>query len=146
MFEFLANRLEHCKSRPELDQSSDHIPISTCIYLKSEPQKSTKRKAWKLLDLEKLKKFKQYALKPANPHTSIQVNEYTTSIQKFLQQAIDAAVPWARPSQYAKPFWTDACNEAIKNTRKLRQTWSSTRNLLDWLAYMKSNNKKQKII
>ena len=146
MSEFLANRLEHCKSRPELDQSSDHIPISTRIYLKSEPQKSTKRRAWKLVDLEKLKEFEQYAPKPANPHTPIQIDEYIASIQKFLQQAIDAAVPWARPSQYAKPFWTDACNEATKNTRKLRRTWSSTRDPLDWSAYMKSNDKKQKII
>ena len=119
IFEFLANRLEHCKSRPEVNQLSDHILISTHIYLESESQKSTKRRAWKLVDLEKLKEFEQYAPKPSNPHTPIQIDEYTTSIQTFLQKAIDVAMPWVRPSQYAKPFWTNACNKAIKNTRRL---------------------------
>lgn len=45
MSEYLAERLEHCKSRPELNQSSDHIPISTRIFLKSEPQTNVKRRA-----------------------------------------------------------------------------------------------------
>ena len=115
MSEFLADRLEHSKSKPELNQSLDHIPISTCIYLESKTQKNIKSRAWKLVNLEKLKRFEQYTPKPVSPHTLVQINEYTTSIQEFFQKAINVAVPWARPSQYAKPFWTNVCSEATKN-------------------------------
>ena len=29
----MANKIEHCKARPEINQSSDHIPVSTKILL-----------------------------------------------------------------------------------------------------------------
>ena len=57
MSEYLVERLMHCKSRSDLDQSSDYIPVFTCIFLKNELRINIKRRAWKLLDLEKLKKF-----------------------------------------------------------------------------------------
>ena len=44
MSEYLAERLEHCKSRPDLDHLSGHIPVSTCIFLKSKPQINIKHK------------------------------------------------------------------------------------------------------
>lgn len=55
----------------------------------------------------------------ADPHTSAQIDAYIASIQEFLQKAIDATVSWAKPSLYAKLFWTEACSKATKNTRKL---------------------------
>lgn len=45
MSEYVANRLKHCKSRPELNQSSNHIPISTRVLLGSEPQINIERQA-----------------------------------------------------------------------------------------------------
>ena len=45
MSEYLVERLKHYKSKPELNQSSDHIPISTRIFLESEPQVNVKRPA-----------------------------------------------------------------------------------------------------
>ena len=32
MSEYLVERLEHCMTRPELNQSADHVPISTASY------------------------------------------------------------------------------------------------------------------
>ena len=146
MSEYLVERLEHCMSRPELNQSSDHVPISTRILLASEPQPKIKRRAWKLLNLEKLREAERHAPIPESPRTTAEIDAYTESIQNFLQNVINEAVPWAKSSEYAKPFWTEECSIATKATRKLRRIWSSTLDLTDWSNYMKSNDKKQKII
>ena len=45
MSEYLAERVEHCKTRPDLNQSSDHIPISTRILLGYEIPTPIKRRA-----------------------------------------------------------------------------------------------------
>ena len=61
MSENLTERLEHCMSRPELNQSSDHIPISTRITLDSEPQTIIERRAWKLLNIGKFREAEKQA-------------------------------------------------------------------------------------
>ena len=78
------------------------------------------------MNLKKLKRFEQHALKSVSFHTFTQIDKYIMSIQEFLQKAIDIAVLWARPSQYAKPFWTDACSKAIKNIWRLHWIWFRT--------------------
>ena len=93
MSEYLAERLEHCKSKPELNQSLNHISISTHIFLESKPQVNVKRRAWKLLDLEKLRKTKRQAPILAAPHTTAEIDVYTITVQDFLQDIINAAVP-----------------------------------------------------
>ena len=146
MSEFLAERLEHFMSRPEMIQSSDHIPISTRILLGSEQLTNLKRRAWKLLNMEKLREAESNAPPVIHPRSTAEIDQYAQTIQEFLQKIITASVPWARPSEYAKPFWNEECNRATRETRKLRRFWSSSRHLDDWKAYMKSNDKKQKII
>ena len=146
MSEFLTERLEHCMSRPEMNQSSDHIPISTRILLGSEQLTKVKRRAWKLLNMEKLREAESNAPSVTHPRSAEEIDQYAQTIQEYLQKIIAASVPWARPSEYAKPFWNEECNRATRETRKLRHSWSSSRHLDDWKAYMKSNDKKQKII
>ena len=146
MSEFLTERLEHCMSRPEMNQSSDHIPISTRILLGSEQLTQVKRRAWKLLNMEKLREAESNAPPVTHPRSAEEIDQYAQTIQEYLQKIIAASVPWARPSEYAKPFWNEECNRAIRETRKLRRSWSSSRHMDDWKAYMKSNDKKQKII
>lgn len=94
MSEYLSKRLEHCMSRPELNQSSNYIPISTCILLDSKQQVNFKHQTWKLLDLEKLREVKRHAPAPVTTfQTLANIDTYTESIQKFLQNVIEAAVP-----------------------------------------------------
>lgn len=59
MLESLKDRLEYCKSRSEIDQFSDHIPISTKLQLTSKILSETKRKVFKLLDIDKLKELEK---------------------------------------------------------------------------------------
>lgn len=51
-------------------------------------------------------------------HTPANIDKYTESVQQFLQSIINQAVPWAKPSIYAKPFWMEACDKAIKKNTK----------------------------
>ena len=105
MSEYLAERIEHCKTRLDLNQSSDHIPISTRILLGYEIPTPIKRRAWKLLNMEKLREAEQTAPPTSHPRSREEIDEYTHAIQKFLQRVIAASVPWAKPSAHAKPFW-----------------------------------------
>ena len=145
MSEYLAEKIEHCKTRPDLNQSSDHIPISTRILLGYEIPTPIKRRAWKLLNMEKLREAEQTAPHTSHPRSREEIDEYTHTIQKFLQRVIAASVPWAKQSAHAKPFWNPECNDATKQSRRLRRIWSATNLREDWIAYMKANDKKQKI-
>ena len=71
---------------------------------------------------------------------------YTKEIQIFLNKMIDAAVSWAKSCMKAKSFWNSKCDSETKTTRRLRRVWSTSRNLNDWKAYLKFNDKKQKTI
>ena len=146
MSDDLVARLEHCMSRPELNQSSDHIPISTRITLNSEPQTIVERRAWKRVNMEKLREAEKRAPLPFSPRSPDEIEAYTITIQEFLREVINATVPWARPSKYAKPFWNDECSVITKETRRLRRAWTNSRDLSDWITYTKSNHRKQKII
>ena len=144
--ELLAERLEHCKSRLEMDQFSDYIPISTKLQLASKTLSETKRRAFKLLDIDKLKELERQALLPPTLQSVMEIDDYTSCVQEHLQKIIKVAVSWARPCIQAKPFWNDAYNQATKTIRTLRQVWFGTQNEDDWTAYMHFNDRKQKVI
>lgn len=59
MTEFLAEWLEHCKAQENIKQSSDHIPILMQLQLSSNILLSVKRRAFKLLDIDKLQEAEQ---------------------------------------------------------------------------------------
>jgi exonuclease III len=147
MTSHLADRLEHCMTRPDLSQSSDHIPISTRILCGTEPDlPRARRRAWKLIDLEKVKEVAKNAPTLPKPTSAPEIDEYVEKVQKFLQKVMNEAVPWANPSRYAKSFWSKECDDAVKETRRLRRTWSATQDQHDWTRYMRANDRKQKII
>ena len=132
--------------RPELNQSSDHIPTSTRIALNSKVQTIRERRAWKLTNIRKLREAEKRALLPKTPRYPAEIDAYTVSIQNILQEVIETSVPWARPSKYAKPFWNNECSVITKETRRLRRIWSNFRDISDWITYPKSNYRNQKII
>jgi hypothetical protein len=58
----LAKRLKHCMTRFNLDQSSNHILISTKIFCDTKSNLSRiARRAWKLINLNKIKKTMKHA-------------------------------------------------------------------------------------
>ena len=77
MSEELTDRLEHCMSRPELNQSSYHILISTRIALNSEVQTIRQRRAWKLTNTRKLREAEKRAPPPKTPRSPAEIDAYT---------------------------------------------------------------------
>lgn len=139
----LVPMVEHCKSRPGMGQSSDHIPLSTRLSLLCEQNTPSRRRAWKTMDMDKLKMLLKDAPHSRVPRTTAEIASAVEEIQGYL---IDQTVPWAKPSEWAKPFWDPECNAVTRVTRRLRETWSGDRTLENWRVYVKSNNRKQKVI
>jgi hypothetical protein len=143
----LTKRLKHCMTRSDLDQSSNHIFISTKILCDTKSNLSRfGRRAWKLIDLNKIKKAMKHALTLQFSITIREIDFCVNEIQKFLRSVVEMIVSWAIFNRHVKSFWNEQCSVTIKNTRKLRRRWSASRNSHDLTLYMKINDRKQKII
>jgi hypothetical protein len=143
----LAERLKHCMTRSDLDQSSNHIFISTKILCDTKPNSSRiARRTWKLIDLNKIKKTMKHALTLQFSITVREIDFCVNEIQKFLRSVVEMIVSWATLNRHVKSFWNEQCSAMIKDTRKLRRRWSASRDSHNLTLYMKVNNRKQKII
>ena len=83
MTDGLVEHLEHCKSKEDIGQSSDHIPILTSLCLSSKTLSSIRQKAFKLLNMDKLQETKQIILSQLEPHNHNSIDTYTKSIQVY---------------------------------------------------------------
>lgn len=119
--EGLSNRILQCGTALGLAQSSDHLPVSTILQLASIPLPPVRRRAWKLLDMKKLRKMEGSAPAPSHPRNRQEIDECALALQKFLQRIVQAAVPWAKASPHAKSHWTTECSEVVKEVRSLRR-------------------------
>ncbi len=144
---YLTKRLKHCMTRFDLDQSSNHILISTKILCDTKSNLSRiARKTWKLIDLNKIKKSMKYALTLQSSITVREIDFCANEIQKFLRLIVEMIVSWTIFNRHVKSFWNEQCSATIKNTRKLRRRWSASRDSHDLTFYIKINDRKQKII
>lgn len=89
----LAKQLEHCKSREDIGQSSDHIPILTHLCLGSKILPIIKHRAFKLLNMDKLREVEQIIPPSLGLHSHNNIETYIESIQTYLQNIIKAAIP-----------------------------------------------------
>jgi hypothetical protein len=147
MTSHLIDRLKHCTTRFDLNQSSNHMSISTCILCEIESNSSwISRRTWKLIDLKKIKEAEKNASTLSRSSTTREIDEYVCEIQKFWQSMMKKIVFWAIFSRYVKFFWIKECDGAVKNIRRFKHRWSFIQNLNDWSKHMKTNDRKQKII
>jgi hypothetical protein len=147
-FNYLADRIKHCMIRSDMSQSSNHISIFTRILLEIDSNlvRFVKRRAWKQLDIHKLKKTEKEILFFKQSRSTAEVDVYIEKIQSFLQKIIDAIVSWANLNRYVKFFWNKNCDEITNKTKRLRRIWFATHDQKNWKKYMQLNNRKQKII
>ena len=80
MTDGLVKHFEHCKSREDIRQSSDHIPISTRLRLSSKTLPPIRQKAFKLLNMDKLQEAEQIIPPQLELHNHHDINAYTESI------------------------------------------------------------------
>ncbi|KAI1002023.1 hypothetical protein K3495_g6178 [Podosphaera aphanis] len=52
-------------------------------------------------------------------------------------------IPIARPSSFAKPYWTNECSKLVKDTRRTRRKWKKLGTEESWLDYLTSTSIKK---
>lgn len=113
-----ADKLIRCETREDVAQDSDHLPVETCMEIKTERVAPTRRRNWKKLDPEELKKsVEKTETKVTDLHDRHQVDAAIKEITLVVTKAIDETVPWIRGSSYDKFYWTEECSEAIEESR-----------------------------
>jgi hypothetical protein len=83
---YLIDKLKHCTTRFDLNQSSNHISISIRILCEIESHSSRIfRRAWKSIDLKKIKEIEKNASIVSRSSSIREIDKYVCEIQKFLQ-------------------------------------------------------------
>ncbi|KAI0997728.1 hypothetical protein K3495_g10462 [Podosphaera aphanis] len=57
---------------------------------------------------------------------------------------VKTLIPRTKPSEFAKPYWTKECSEAVKQARKARRYWTQFKTEGSWIEYQKATNNKKK--
>jgi hypothetical protein len=139
MTNYLTDRLKHCMFKSNMKQFSNHIFIFTCILLDidSNSVQLARRRAWKLLNMTKLKKIEKMIFSIRSLDNVIEIDDCVKEIQKFLQKIVNVFVFWTHFNRYVKSFWTQECDEITKETKRFRRIWSATHEQQNWSNYMK---------
>ena len=146
MLNKLINKIKHCKTKSEINQSFDHISIFTKLLLRIVTTSIVFRKLWKSINVEKIREMKKKISSIKNSKTKNQINESIKKLQNYLIEIINKTVSWAKTSSESKSFWFRNCFEAIFEFRKLRRKWTKNHLKENWQEYVKSNDKKKKTI
>ena len=148
---FSTNLIEKCAPRYDLDQSSDHIPIATTLYIERPQNTPQTKQLWAKIDLEAF-------LKAIDNDTQLQgllsttlanresIDLYIAALQSAINRAISLSVPIKRGSKYDKGFWNQDCEAAVRETRKLRRVYSSRPTAQNWENFKNQRNAKGKTL
>lgn len=136
-----------CAVDPAFDQDSDHLPIVIELMLRTESTPPKKGRNWNKANYNALHQY----LVNHQPLTRALVNPqdidtYADELTIVIQEAISHAVPWAKPSQYARTGWTEECTRAVKSAKRLRRRAQRTGSNSDMETYRKAVEEKTKII
>ena len=145
--EGLANRLVYSGIDEEVESSSDHLPVRTTLDLRAHEEPTRRpRRNWKAMDTEKFDNILRGLLPEPLSNDTIgrsSVNEYTATLMRILEEAVEGSTPRAGPHERAKPGGTQECTNAVKETRRLRRQCRTPR---DWAAYVRACDRKGKIL
>ncbi|KAI0991034.1 hypothetical protein K3495_g17153, partial [Podosphaera aphanis] len=149
---FLSKELEDlvtiCQPASELEASSDHIPISTQLSIQPNIEEEQKPPPqWKKADWNKVNTklaAKLLEVKRGNfpLDSKEEIDQRVSLITKAIQKTIQETIPMAKPSKFAKPYWTRQCSEVVRETRKARRNWKTHGTEENWITYQKASNKK----
>jgi ribonuclease HI/exonuclease III len=121
----LRHRMEDCRTRPDLEADSDHIPIETSIRTDTPQQPEKTRRRYRDMDQGKLNRHIQEHLPTDTPlRTTQQIEARTAEIARTIDEAIANATPEVRIHRtYTKPGFCKAVIEKIKAARRARRRW-----------------------
>ncbi|KAJ5393042.1 hypothetical protein N7465_012016 [Penicillium sp. CMV-2018d] len=141
----LIGRVVEC--RVGIDHGSDHYPVVTTIDIETPPHKPPKRRNWKATDDKALIDFiTTHIHRPSNLTTADEVEAACQALIETVNRAVKISTPWAIPSQWANPSFTQECQDAVKETRRLRRRHERTGDLYDKELYKAARNWKSRVI
>ena len=138
--------LHTAEAKPEWNQFSDHIPISSSILMSSVQTECRRSRAWKQIDVKKLYKLCDDMSQLIGLQDTAEIDALVLSLEKWLQWMVKKMMLWKRTHDQFNFYWNDECSEAVKKTKKLRQIFINSQNEKNWKIYFHMNDHKQKII
>jgi hypothetical protein len=145
---FIASEVAH-----ECHAHSDHLPIRTILDIQTNAAATAdqpKRRNWKAMDTEKFDKFVAANLRQMPLLQSLDTpQQIDTALEHFMEvinQAVQESTPWANPSKWANPSFTDECKQAVKATRRSFRRYVASHSEEDWETYKLTRNQKGRVI
>lgn len=112
----------------QLESSSDHLPICTQLALTPRVQADqSPRPQWKSTNWAQFKVHLERELQDqTQPHLDTRqgIDQRVDQITEAIQATVKAHIPTAKPSQFAKGYWTRECSQAVKEARRARRVWT----------------------
>ncbi|KAI0999743.1 hypothetical protein K3495_g8454 [Podosphaera aphanis] len=124
----LEDTVTKCLPANELEASSDHIPICPEILIQPEVQEEQaarlqwKKANWEAVDRSLAAELRLLERESHSLNSRETIDQRVVSITEIIQVTIKETIPRARPSSFAKPYWTSECSKAVKDTRKARKS------------------------
>jgi hypothetical protein len=120
-----AERLECQLYRTE--HGSDHIAITTTFALQVAPTSSERRRVFKNADWKRIRTTVDSLGDPPQEIADNEVETYETYLTEAVEKAIDKHVPVAKPSPYARRWWTQDLTHLRKEYTYWRNRARATR-------------------
>ena len=141
-----------CRTEPDKTHGSDHLPVVTTVCNTAPAMKQRyPRPQWKKAEWDEVRQHLQTQLDQAQLHnnpldTRAAIDEATKQIQEAIQTTVEATIPKARPSQYARESWTKESQNLIDLTRKRRREWKAARDDQSYRAFVQTSRARNKQI
>ena len=89
----------------------------------------------------------QHALKPDQwLQSPDELDDLAEDLTTIIHKGIDQSTPWARPSTYSKPGFTEECKEAQMRCRRLKRIWQEINTSTAREEYRAARNYKTDLI
>jgi hypothetical protein len=98
------------------------------------------------MDLEMVEAGAQDLLLPTQLDSREAIDQYTNYLTSFTQGLIERAVPWAKPSEKATPWWTLEIGQVVQFERQVRRDWERSGLEQDWKKWQEAGRTKRKLI
>jgi len=142
----LQNKIVEFQVPQGLDQGSDHLPIFTEIALAPVKAPPRQQRSWKRMDLEVVETGVQGLRLPIQLDSSEAIDQYTRYLTAFTQGLIEEAVPRAKPSEKAIPWWNVEIGQAVQFESRARRGRERLGLEQDWKEWQEAGKTKRKLL
>jgi Reverse transcriptase (RNA-dependent DNA polymerase) len=95
-----------------------------------------------MLNTEKINNFLKEKIPNTSLHDKQQLDTRVYELTVTIQEAIDHAVPWTKPSTHGKDFWSQECDTIVRETKHAFHEYLQEGTLVTWENYQAHRNRK----